>query len=46
VDDEPFNLQSLKIHVELACKNLGYPAQVVNSLIDTAKDGLESYNRV
>ena len=42
VDDDPFNLQSIKIIVEIACRDLGFPMQVINRIIDIARDGIES----
>ena len=42
VDDDPFNLQSLRIIVEMAIKQLKLPLDAIRRLIDTATDGLEA----
>lgn len=46
VDDEPFNLNSLMILIELCSKDLGVDFQYLSSLIDTAKDGFEAFEKV
>jgi CheY-like chemotaxis protein len=46
VDDEPFNLLSMKILLDLAFKDLQYPRELLLSLVDTAKDGAESIQLV
>ena len=46
VDDEPFNLHSMRILLELAFKDLEYPLDLMMGQIDTAKNGLQYINKV
>jgi hypothetical protein len=42
VDDEPFNLQSMRVIICQALKRLGLGQDVLNHLIDEATDGQEA----
>ena len=44
VDDEPFNLQSLKVVIQQSVKRLGMNKDILNRLIDEASDGQEALN--
>lgn len=46
VDDEPFNLFSLKILMLKAFRKYKIPKEVILNLIDTAKDGNEYIQKV
>jgi len=46
IDDEPFNLKSMKILLELAIKKLDLPLTSLMNNIDYAKDGNEYIAKV
>lgn len=45
-DDEPFNLKSLKVLLELALLEMGHPKDLLSDLIDLSQNGQESLHRV
>lgn len=46
VDDEPFNLQSMKVIIQQSLKRLGHPKELLNDLIDVATNGDVALNKV
>jgi YesN/AraC family two-component response regulator len=44
VDDEPFNLHSLKVIIQQALKRLGFAKEYLDDLIDIATNGDEALN--
>lgn len=43
VDDEPFNLKSMKVIIDSVLKKLGLEEEFLNSFIDQAQNGLEAF---
>ena len=46
VDDEPFNLQSLKVIIQQSIKKMGRPKEFLDKLIDVASNGKEAVKKV
>lgn len=46
VDDEPFNLKSLKIMIEVSLKLLGMDSTLLDNYIDVATDGVQAITQV
>ena len=46
VDDEPFNLQGLKIIIQQSLKKLNFDKDFLSAQIDTATNGIEAMNHV
>ena len=46
VDDEPFNLQSLKIIIQQSMKKLGHPKEFLDKHIDVASNGKEAVDKL
>jgi CheY-like chemotaxis protein len=46
VDDEPFNLYSMRIMLQESLKQLGLPETIFNSYIDYATNGNEALEKV
>lgn len=46
VDDEPFNLKSIKYLIELSASRHGIPEEAIQQFIDYARDGDEYVQKV
>ena len=46
VDDEPFNLQSLKVIIQQSMKKMGRQKEFLDKLIDVASNGKEAVEKV
>ena len=42
VDDEPFNLKTMGILLEMSFKQLNFPPELLGLILDKAKDGNEA----